>query len=160
MGVQRPERGERLLIRIEKQRKKRVLCFVDKTEIRLLGLEKKRKQPAMKRDWSEEQQRQRGDGLQRLEEEQRSSSTAGDRWCQCAEALLRLETGEAAGISLLWRKKGCQGCGNSINARWEIGADLVGSVGSGGKCRDSRWTRLESTIKYARDRKRWKLAVV
>ncbi|RRT31499.1 hypothetical protein B296_00054690, partial [Ensete ventricosum] len=30
--------------------KKRVLCFVDKTEIRLLGLEKQRKQPAMKSD--------------------------------------------------------------------------------------------------------------
>ncbi|RWV78158.1 hypothetical protein GW17_00060918 [Ensete ventricosum] len=36
--------------------------------------------------------------------------------------------GEAAEISLLRRKKGCQGCGNSISARWEIGADLVGSV--------------------------------
>ncbi|RZR75029.1 hypothetical protein BHM03_00048186, partial [Ensete ventricosum] len=79
---------------------------------------------------------------------------AGDRWCQCAGALLRLETREAAEISLLRRKKGCQGCDNSISARWEIGADLVGSVGSGGRCRDSRWTGLESTIKSARDRKR------
>ncbi|RRT31498.1 hypothetical protein B296_00054689 [Ensete ventricosum] len=71
---------------------------------------------------------------------------AGDRWCQCAGALARLETGEAAEISLLRRKKGCQGCGNSINARWEIGADLVGSVGSGGRCRDSRWTGVDDKI--------------
>ncbi|RWV78776.1 hypothetical protein GW17_00060199, partial [Ensete ventricosum] len=40
-------RGERLLIRIEKT-EKRMLCFVDKTEIRLLGLEKKRKQPGFR----------------------------------------------------------------------------------------------------------------
>ncbi|RWW38089.1 hypothetical protein BHE74_00056694 [Ensete ventricosum] len=45
----RLERGERLLVRIEKI-EKRMLCFVDKTEIRLLGLEKKRKQSAMKSD--------------------------------------------------------------------------------------------------------------
>ncbi|RRT46682.1 hypothetical protein B296_00046736 [Ensete ventricosum] len=33
---------------------------------------------------------------------------AGDRLCQCVGALARLETGEAAEISLLRRKKGCQ----------------------------------------------------
>ncbi|RWW51184.1 hypothetical protein BHE74_00042501 [Ensete ventricosum] len=70
----------------------------------------------------------------------------GDRWCQCAGALARLETGEAAGISLLWRKKGCEGCDNSISARWEIDADLVGSVCSGGRCRDSRWTGVDDKI--------------
>ncbi|RWW41242.1 hypothetical protein BHE74_00053283, partial [Ensete ventricosum] len=43
------ERGEWLLVRIEKT-EKRMLCFVDKIEIRLLGLEKKRKQLAMKSD--------------------------------------------------------------------------------------------------------------
>ncbi|RRT61023.1 hypothetical protein B296_00026216 [Ensete ventricosum] len=47
---------------------------------------------------------------------------------------------------LFRRKKGCQGCGNSINARWEIGADLVGSVGSGGRCRDSRWIEVDDKI--------------
>ncbi|RZS01428.1 hypothetical protein BHM03_00031280 [Ensete ventricosum] len=60
--------------------------------------------------------------------------------------LLRLETGEAAGISLLRLKKECQGYDNSISARWEIGADLVGSVGSGGRCRDSRWTGVHDKI--------------
>ncbi|RWW04398.1 hypothetical protein GW17_00032379 [Ensete ventricosum] len=39
---------------------------------------------------------------------------------------------------LFRRNKGCQGCGKSISAHWEIGVDLVGSVGSGGRCRDSR----------------------
>ncbi|RZS27716.1 hypothetical protein BHM03_00061238 [Ensete ventricosum] len=47
---------------------------------------------------------------------------------------------------LFRRKKGCQGCGNSINACWEIGSDLVGSVGSGGRCRDSRWTGVDDKI--------------
>ncbi|RRT32647.1 hypothetical protein B296_00052738 [Ensete ventricosum] len=47
---------------------------------------------------------------------------------------------------LFRRKKGCQGCDNSINAHWEIDADLVGSVGSGGRCRDSRWTGVDDKI--------------
>ncbi|RRT68878.1 hypothetical protein B296_00030792 [Ensete ventricosum] len=47
---------------------------------------------------------------------------------------------------LFRRKKGCQGCGNSINARWEIDADLVGSVGSRGRCRDNRWTGVDDKI--------------
>ncbi|RWW36299.1 hypothetical protein BHE74_00058688 [Ensete ventricosum] len=47
---------------------------------------------------------------------------------------------------LLRRKKGYQVCGNSISARWEIGADFVGSVGSKGRCRDSRWTGVDDKI--------------
>ncbi|RZS13127.1 hypothetical protein BHM03_00044658 [Ensete ventricosum] len=39
---------------------------------------------------------------------------------------------------LFRRKKGCQGCGNSINAHWEID--------SGGRCRDSRWTGVDDKI--------------
>ncbi|RWW44376.1 hypothetical protein BHE74_00049876 [Ensete ventricosum] len=81
----------------------------------------------------------------------RSICRAEDRWCQCAGALARLETGEATGMGdftrdLFRRNKGCQGCGNSINARWEIGADLIGSVGSGRRCRDSRWTGVNDKI--------------
>ncbi|RRT67050.1 hypothetical protein B296_00001238 [Ensete ventricosum] len=81
----------------------------------------------------------------------RSICRAGDRWCQCAGSLARLETGDWGGDrdfarDLFRQKKGCQGCGNSICARWEIGANLVGSVGSGGRCRDSRWTRVDNKI--------------
>ncbi|RRT65121.1 hypothetical protein B296_00010815 [Ensete ventricosum] len=46
---------------------------------------------------------------------------------------------------LFRRKKGCQGCGNSINARWKISADLVGSVSSGGRLAasaDDKFTHL------------------
>ncbi|RWV87322.1 hypothetical protein GW17_00050695 [Ensete ventricosum] len=93
----------------------------------------------------EEQQRQRGDGLQkRIERLQgrrplvpmcRSIGEAGD-W----------GGGQDFAGDLFRRKKGCQGCDNSISARWEIGADLVGSVGSGGRCCDSRWTGVDDKI--------------
>ncbi|RWW41569.1 hypothetical protein BHE74_00052955, partial [Ensete ventricosum] len=61
---------------------------------------------------------------------------------------------------LFRRKKGCQGCGNSISACWEIGADLVGRsvmislVPSVAKADVATVDGLESTIKSARDRKR------
>ncbi|RWW59310.1 hypothetical protein BHE74_00033765 [Ensete ventricosum] len=47
---------------------------------------------------------------------------------------------------LFRRNKGCQGCGKSISDHWEIGVDLVGSVGSGGRCRDSRWIGVDDKI--------------
>ncbi|RWW56904.1 hypothetical protein BHE74_00036342, partial [Ensete ventricosum] len=76
---------------------------------------------------------------------------AGPETAAFAGALARLETREATGMGdfardLFRRKKGCHGCGNSISAHWEIGADLVGSVGSGGRCRDSRWTGVDDKI--------------
>ncbi|RWW43068.1 hypothetical protein BHE74_00051310 [Ensete ventricosum] len=74
---------------------------------------------------------------------------AGDRWCQCVGALARLETGEATGISLeiySGERKDAKVTGNSISAHWEIGADLVGSVSSGGRCCDSRWTGVDDKI--------------
>ncbi|RZR99277.1 hypothetical protein BHM03_00028792 [Ensete ventricosum] len=105
---------------------------------------------------AEEQQRQRGDGLQKRVEaaapwsiRERCVCRAGDRYV--CRSVGRLETGEAAGMrdfagDLFRRKKGCQGCGNSISARWEIDVDLVGFVGSGGRCRDSRWTGVDDKI--------------
>ncbi|RZR92524.1 hypothetical protein BHM03_00020836 [Ensete ventricosum] len=76
---------------------------------------------------------------------------AGPETAAFAGALARLETGEAAGMGdfagdLFRRKKGCQGYDNSISARWEIGADLVGCVSSGGRCRDIRWTGVDDKI--------------
>ncbi|RWW39504.1 hypothetical protein BHE74_00055157, partial [Ensete ventricosum] len=49
---------------------------------------------------------------------------AGDRWCQRAGVLARLETGEAAGMGdfardLFWRNRGCQGCRNCSSTRYE-----------------------------------------
>ncbi|RWW65184.1 hypothetical protein BHE74_00027532 [Ensete ventricosum] len=49
-GETKRERTGRAAAHSYRETEKRVLCFVDKTEIRLLGLEKKRKQPAMKSD--------------------------------------------------------------------------------------------------------------
>ncbi|RRT33014.1 hypothetical protein B296_00020484 [Ensete ventricosum] len=55
---------------------------------------------------------------------QKEVATAGDRWCQCAGVLARLETGEAAGMrdfagDLFRRNKGCQVYRNCSSARWE-----------------------------------------
>ncbi|RWV84329.1 hypothetical protein GW17_00053963 [Ensete ventricosum] len=61
---------------------------------------------------------------------------------------------------LFRRKKGCQGCVNSISACWEISADLVGRsvmislVPSVAEADVATVDGLESTIKSARDRKR------
>ncbi|RWW86003.1 hypothetical protein BHE74_00005283 [Ensete ventricosum] len=112
------ERGEQLPVRIEKT-KKRMLYFVDKIEIRLLGLEKKRKQPAMK------------------------------------------TTGEAVGILLeiySGKRKDAK-VATTVSAL--VGRSvLISLVPLVVEANVATLDGLESTIKSARDRKRWKLAAV
>ncbi|RRT34663.1 hypothetical protein B296_00054818 [Ensete ventricosum] len=118
---------------------------------------------------AEEQQRQRGDGLQKHVVGYRCVCRAGDRcvcrardrWCQCARALARLATGEAAGISLeiysSERKDAKVVTTVSALAGRSVLMSLVPSVAEADV---TTVDGLESTIKSARDRKRWKLAVV
>ncbi|RWW09459.1 hypothetical protein GW17_00027055 [Ensete ventricosum] len=86
---------------------------------------------------------------------------ARDRWCQCAGALARLETGEAVGISLEIysgeRKDAKVAATVSALAGRSVLISLVPSVVEADV---ATVDGLESTIKSARDQKRWKLAVV
>ncbi|RRT34941.1 hypothetical protein B296_00046936 [Ensete ventricosum] len=86
---------------------------------------------------------------------------AGDRWCQCAGALVRLETREAAVISLEIysgeRKDAKVAAIVSVLAGRSVLISLVSSVAEADV---TIVDGLESTTKSARDRKRWKLAAV
>ncbi|RWV80466.1 hypothetical protein GW17_00058262, partial [Ensete ventricosum] len=108
----------------------------------------------------EEQQRQRGDGLQ-MRVIGYAVCRAGDRWCQCAGALGRLETEEATGILLKIysgeRKDAKVVATVSALAGRSVLISLVPSVAEADV---AIVDGLESTIKSARDRKRWKLTVV
>ncbi|RWW06667.1 hypothetical protein GW17_00029992 [Ensete ventricosum] len=91
----------------------------------------------------------------------RSVYKARDHWYQCAKALARLETGEAAGISLeiyYGERKDTKFTATlSALAGRSVLILLVPSVA---KADVAIVDGLESTIKSARDRKRWKLAAV
>ncbi|RZR78237.1 hypothetical protein BHM03_00003517 [Ensete ventricosum] len=114
------------------------------------------------------EQRQRGDGLQKRVEAAapwsirgRCVCRAGDRWCQCAGVLARLETRDAAGISLEIysgeRKDAKVAATVSALARRSVLISLVPSVTEADV---ATVDGLESTIKSARDQKRWKLAAI
>ncbi|RWW06707.1 hypothetical protein GW17_00029947, partial [Ensete ventricosum] len=77
----------------------------------------------------------------------------GDRWCQCAGALARLEIGEVVRISLEIYS------GERKDAK--VAATVSTLIGrSIAEADVATVDGLESTIKSARDRKRWKLAAV
>ncbi|RWW04829.1 hypothetical protein GW17_00031930 [Ensete ventricosum] len=86
---------------------------------------------------------------------------AGDRWCQCAGALARLETREAVDISLEIysdeRKNAKVATTVSALAGRSVLISLVPSVVEADV---AIIDGLESTIKSARDRKRWKHAAI
>ncbi|RZR93832.1 hypothetical protein BHM03_00022410, partial [Ensete ventricosum] len=119
---------------VSRNREKRVLCFVDKIEIWLLGLEKKRKQPAMKSD-AKEQQWQRGDGLQWLEEQQRQQSS-GQRSSSGRSASLAVRYDIAGPIAAKQRKERKQSNGYSVSIYYV-------SAGSSSTLEHSRALRLQ-----------------
>ncbi|RRT34844.1 hypothetical protein B296_00053755 [Ensete ventricosum] len=118
-----------------RNREKRVLCFVDKTKIRLLGLEKKRKQPTMKSDVGPEI----------------AGANVPERWrgwrlgrrpgFRCSDE--RKDIKVATTVSTL--------VGRSV---------LISLVPSVAEADVTTVDGLESTIKSARDQKRWKLVAV
>ncbi|RRT32804.1 hypothetical protein B296_00051151 [Ensete ventricosum] len=143
------EQGERLLVRIEKT-EKMMLRFVDKIEIQLLGLEKKRKQPAMKRSSG-------------TLEHSRALCLQGQRPLRLPECWRgwRLGRRPGWGISLEIysgeRKDAKVAATVSALAGRLVLISLVLSVAEADV---ATVDGLESTTKSAHDRKRWKLVVV
>ncbi|RWW26767.1 hypothetical protein GW17_00008840 [Ensete ventricosum] len=86
---------------------------------------------------------------------------AGSRWCQCAGALVRLETGEAFGISLeIYSGERKDAKVVAIVSALAGRSVLISLVPSVVEADVATVDGLESTTKSARDRKRFKLTVV
>ncbi|RWW27906.1 hypothetical protein BHE74_00054853 [Ensete ventricosum] len=91
----------------------------------------------------------------------RSVCRVGDRWCQCAEALARLETGEAAEISLeIYSGERKDAKVTTTISALAGRSMLILLVPLVAEADVATVDGLESTIKSARDWKRWKLAAV